>query len=409
MRAYWIICCLIMFSIGSCCGSQCVGDDLADAKKRLQAIQEQKQQAEEIAKAAKESTSADSAEELATDTPLPPSADVFVPVPDPISTPPVVTFSTVVSATERKERLPRGLLLVGKHCSPCDRMLAANLDLTGGKDAPIEVVQVEYANELDELGVSPSMLIHGTPLLIVLGKDRKIHSLTPNGFGCYLSGFHNRGEVIKYLSLPEHGVDLTPAQDASAVVATVEGGSASPELFAAVLAAHLMESSGQETDDSPVVMGSLFDFTINVEDSWKRIASTILTTERVEFASAGLSIEWGAEQTLTKTKNAITIQPPVKVTARKWVFHYSAGLNGLRYADDLSSVTLDLSGAPDVTINLVSRKVASEKVWIWSGSGERPHDMPPRKGDREFDGGPDFGNGSWAQREEDGTWLRYGG
>jgi hypothetical protein len=46
----------------------------------------------------------------------------------------------------------------------------------------------------------------------------------------------------------------------------------------------------------------------------------------------------------------------------------------------------------------------------YTGSGARPADMPPRKGDREFDGGPDFGNGSWAERDpDDGEWRRFGG
>ncbi|MGV3484785.1 MAG: hypothetical protein ACO1RT_10240 [Planctomycetaceae bacterium] len=50
--------------------------------------------------------------------------------------------------------------------------------------------------------------------------------------------------------------------------------------------------------------------------------------------------------------------------------------------------------------------------YAWGGEaidGPRPSSMPPKKGDREFDGGPDFGNGSWAERDEDGVWRRYGG
>lgn len=49
-----------------------------------------------------------------------------------------------------------------------------------------------------------------------------------------------------------------------------------------------------------------------------------------------------------------------------------------------------------------------QREYIWSGSSKRPVDMPARKGDREFDGWPDFGNGSWAQWE-DGHWVRFGG
>lgn len=46
---------------------------------------------------------------------------------------------------------------------------------------------------------------------------------------------------------------------------------------------------------------------------------------------------------------------------------------------------------------------------IYAGNGLRPATLPPRRSGREFDGGPDFGNGSWAQEDEDGVWRRYGG
>ena len=54
-------------------------------------------------------------------------------------------------------------------------------------------------------------------------------------------------------------------------------------------------------------------------------------------------------------------------------------------------------------------KVTPESDWLYDGKGPRPASMPPRRYDREFDGGPDFGNGSWAQKDEDGVWRRYGG
>ena len=109
-------------------------------------------------------------------------------------------------------------------------------------------------------------------------------------------------------------------------------------------------------------MSSLFNFDVEIDESWKRIGLKILTSQRVEFASAGLSIDWGRDQTLVKVGNKITINPPVKVTLQKWVFKHSAALNGVAFADDLSSVTADLSGAPDITIRLNSRTVSRELV-----------------------------------------------
>jgi hypothetical protein len=53
---------------------------------------------------------------------------------------------------------------------------------------------------------------------------------------------------------------------------------------------------------------------------------------------------------------------------------------------------------------------ANESRTTYNGRGKRPATMPPKRSDgREFDGGPNFGNGSWAQLDEDGVWRRYGG
>ncbi len=55
-------------------------------------------------------------------------------------------------------------------------------------------------------------------------------------------------------------------------------------------------------------------------------------------------------------------------------------------------------------------KLYSEVQTTYNGRGKRPLTMPPKKADgREFDGGPDFGHGSWAHLDEDGVWRRYGG
>lgn len=53
---------------------------------------------------------------------------------------------------------------------------------------------------------------------------------------------------------------------------------------------------------------------------------------------------------------------------------------------------------------------ASKSKTTYYGKGKRPKTMPPKRPDgREFDGGPDFGNGSWSHCDEDGVWRRYGG
>jgi hypothetical protein len=76
----------------------------------------------------------------------------------------------------------------------------------------------------------------------------------------------------------------------------------------------------------------------------------------------------------------------------------------------------------DRLCNVIERKHAIDEFEGWlqkryaalvfthNGRGKRPATMPPKRSDgREFDGGPNFGNGSWAQLDEDGVWRRYGG
>lgn len=365
MKKLWLPC-VVFLLIGGCCGHLCYAQEFDRRNQTPITI---------------ESTSAVEPEERTIDTPLSTPADVL----------PVVTFARTVGASDsliRQQSTVTEYWLVSeiwcKNCPAAKARFKSNgrpddhvITIAEAKRRHGKIVSsIPFEYTTTEVRETINPPTYRSKNIMKWGLNRTDFKPLRETILAHLrGGDQHRGKHWQAWHLESwrtpqlyalHDDDhegVVPSFEAeSSVIATVEGAEASPELFAAVLAAHLMESSGQETDDSPVVMGSLFDFTINVEDSWKRIASTILTTERIEFASAGLSIEWGAEQTLKKTKNGITIQPPVKVTARKWVFHYSAALNGLRYADDLSSVTLDLSGAPDVTINLVSRKVATELV-----------------------------------------------
>lgn len=380
MKAYWISVSIVSFVLGGCCGSAiCDEPSLQAAKSQLNSVKNPLDAIKELT----ENTSAVETEEAKNDTHLQTPADVVLPV-DIVSTPPVITFQKTFGASDslvrQKSTVTDYWMVSESWCANCPAAKKRFLDSGRPADHVITIAQAkqlhgriinsvpaEYTTSEVRETINPPT--YREQQIMKWGLEKKYFKPARETILAHLrGGDQHRGKYWQAWHLEswrtpqlyalhddDHENTVPTFETESAVVATVEGGEASPELFAAVLAAHLMESSGQETDDSPVVMGSLFDFTINVEDSWKRIASTILTTERVEFASAGLSIEWGAEQTLKKTKNAIMITPPVKVTARKWVFHYSAGLNGLRYADDLSSVTLDLSGAPDVTINLVSK------------------------------------------------------
>lgn len=274
------------------------------------------------------------------------------PVPDPISErgEPRIEFSSQASL-EMSDRLPRAVLVVGQYCSPCQRMEKENPDLVGGPEAPIQVVPNWLANDLERWGVTPGMQ-QGTPYLFILGADGKAHGLTPKGLGCVLRGYQSRETVLKYLAQPEHAVSIQPMERPT-VTATVEGAEASPETFAAVLSAHLVEASGQQQTDGQFLYGGLFDFSIDVPESWKAIGVKILTAQKLEFPAAGISIDWsGPERSFRLARDSLTISPGVKASVRKWGISYSASMDGLSFKPDLSQVTFLLTGAPDLTVVL---------------------------------------------------------
>ncbi len=282
---------------------------------------------------------------------LPPVVDPPQPLPDQISRreDPVLRFDRDRSTT--LERLPRGVMVVGQFCSPCLRMENENPNLVGGPEAPIQIVQNWLANDLEQWGITPGMQL-GTPYLFILDRDGKVHGLTPQGLGCVLRGYQSPEAVTRYLTLPEHGVSLETLEPAI-VRATVEGAEASPETFAAVLSAHLVEASGQQEGDEPFLYGGLFDFSLDVPESWKSIGVKILTAQKLDFPAAGISIDWsGPERSFRLARDSLTISPGVKASVRKWGISYSASLDGVSFTPDLSSVTFLLTGAPDLTVVL---------------------------------------------------------
>ena len=157
--------------------------------------------------------------------------------------------------------------------------------------------------------------------------------------------------AIAHPTILEFLQDVTP-DDGRHVIAEVTNAAPTPETVAAVLAAHLVESSGIEPQE-PVVYGSLFSFDVDVPDTWKVIAQRVLKAQTVEFPSAGLKLDWtGAKRTFSVSETSIEIRPAVRATVNKWFVSYSCGLDGFTFQPDLSSVTVLLSGAPDLTVRL---------------------------------------------------------
>jgi hypothetical protein len=210
----------------------------------------------------------------------------------------------------------------------------------GGKSSGIPL------DAYDGLGISsPQFGMSGSPLLT---PDKKVAGIQAIGQGSEV-GAVTVDTIRQFLA----DVDRQQVE----AVASVADADATPETFAATLAAHLAETSGQQPADDPaagkVAYGSLFDITIDAPDTWRTMASKLLTAQKIKFDTAGITLDWtGPTRTFNVSTNGLQISPPVKVTLNKWLIQYSCALDGVSYTSDLSTVTMLLTGAPDLVVRL---------------------------------------------------------
>lgn len=158
--------------------------------------------------------------------------------------------------------------------------------------------------------------------------------------------------AMAHPTIVEFMADLPEPDDGSYVIADVTNAPATVDTLAAVVAAHMVQSSGQQPKEEPVY-GSLFEFDVNVPDNVKTIGQKLFQQQTVEFSKAGLKLDWtGKTRTFTVSETGITITPSIKATVNKWFVTWTCGLDGFTFEPDLSSVTVLLSGAPDLKVNL---------------------------------------------------------
>jgi hypothetical protein len=133
------------------------------------------------------------------------------------------------------------------------------------------------------------------------------------------------------------------------VVAAVSGAQLTPDVIAAALAVHLHQSQGLPAP----AFGSLFDISVDAPDSVVTSLAAMLSKQSVEFPNSGLAISWkGGDRTISVAPGRIQITPGATVSAQKFGVSLSTILRGVAHADDLSWITLELDGAPDLTVRL---------------------------------------------------------
>ena len=98
----------------------------------------------------------------------------------------------------------------------------------------------------------------------------------------------------------------------------------------------------------------LFNITVDVDKDARKRVVDLLTKKRIDFSSG--SIEWGGDRTISIGNGRIGINPGATVTGKKFGIFITTKLTGVSYASDLSWVTMELDGAPDLTVNFTNKE-----------------------------------------------------
>jgi hypothetical protein len=142
--------------------------------------------------------------------------------------------------------------------------------------------------------------------------------------------------------------DRVPTFDDQTVSAVISNAQGSPEVVAGVLAAHLLR--GANLSEAQAVQG-LFEISVDTPEGARKWAADLLSKQSVEFPNQGVSASWkGSDRTISIRPGRVQIAPGAVVSVRKFGVSLSTTLRGVSFAEDLSWATLELDGAPDLTV-----------------------------------------------------------
>ena len=130
------------------------------------------------------------------------------------------------------------------------------------------------------------------------------------------------------------------------VEAIVSGTAPAVEAIAEALSLHMT----RDKVDQSLVSSSLLNIEIDTPDDARGWIADLLSRQSVEFPGAGVSASWGGDRTISVGKGKLRVSPGVDVAVRRFGVSVSTTLTGASFADDLSWVTLELKGAPDLTV-----------------------------------------------------------
>jgi hypothetical protein len=133
--------------------------------------------------------------------------------------------------------------------------------------------------------------------------------------------------------------------ESTPIACEVTGTAVTVDSVAAALVAHLSDEAAQQP------FGALLNVDIDAPDAATAAVFEIFETGKWSSEAAGITFDWSAStRAISDTAKTVTLTPPAKIMLTKWRAKWTAALRGIRYESAARSVTLLLSGAPDLTV-----------------------------------------------------------
>lgn len=220
----------------------------------------------------------------------------------------------------------------------------------------ISAVPAEYTTEAEVTYLQPPTYRQSKRMEVTLDKSHTpskseiLNHLRKGGphQGKHWQAWHLESwekEQLYALHDDDHAENVPTFDSEPVVSAVVSNATLSPESIAAALSAHL-----QRTQPGPAASTGLFDISIDTPDSARGWIADLLSKQSVEFPSAGVSAQWGGDRQISIAPGKLRISPGAIVSVKKFGVHVTTTLTGVTFADDLSWVTLELKGVPDLTV-----------------------------------------------------------
>lgn len=149
------------------------------------------------------------------------------------------------------------------------------------------------------------------------------------------------------------GVVPTYEEESSIVATVTEPLSLRNTLSAVVDALAYEDLSPTSTENEPVTYGSFFDVDLETPDFLPSLIAALMKDQKYDNPDLGISLSWSGDRSFRLSSNSITMQPAIKLSAKRYGLTIGASISEIKFSDDYSSVTVVTPEVlvPDVTVN----------------------------------------------------------